>query len=102
MLELIDLHPGDAGRTALAVLLDWWLFDPEPGYEEYLDSNNQPVNLVLTIQATVRAASPMLERVTSDMHDPRSARPAADLLLCARDGWGSYIQDGTLHHRSND
>jgi hypothetical protein len=101
MVEIVDLHP-DSRRTALAVLLDWWVFDPEPGYEEYLDGNNEPVNLVLAIQDTVLAASSTLERVASDAQDPASGRLAAELLLCARHGWGSFIQDGTVQHRSDD
>jgi hypothetical protein len=102
MLEVIDMHPGDARRAALAVLLDWWVFDPEPGCEEYLGGNSKPVSLVSAIQDMVLAASPMLERVASDANDPASGRLAAELVLCARHGWGSFVQDGTVHHRRED
>jgi len=94
------MHPGDARRAALAVLLDWWVFDPEPGYEEYLGENNKPVNLVLAIQDTVLAASSMLQRVASDPHDLVAG--LAELMLCARHGWGSFVHDGTIQHRSDD
>ncbi len=102
MLEVIDMHPGDARRTALAVLLDWWVFDPEPGCEEFLGENKEPVNLVLGIQDTVLAASSMLERVASDPHDPVAGPLGAELMLCARHGWGSFVQDGTIQHRWDD
>jgi hypothetical protein len=99
MLEVIDMHPGDARRAALAVLLDWWTFDPEPGYEVFLGENKVPVNLVLAIQGTVLAASSMLERAASDPHDPVAGRLAAELMLCARHGWGSFVHDGVIRHR---
>jgi hypothetical protein len=100
MLEVIDMHPGDARRAALAVLLDWWVFDPEPGHEEYLGENNRPVNLVVAIQGAVLDASPMLERVASDPHDPIAGRLAAELILCARHGWGSFVHNGTVQSRA--
>lgn len=99
LLEVIDMHPGNARRAALAVLLDWWVFDPEPGYEEYLEDNKRPVNLVMAIQDAVLAASSMLERVASDPHDPVAGHLAAELMLCARHGWGSFVHDGTVQHR---
>jgi hypothetical protein len=52
-------------------------------------------------QDTVLAASSMLERVASDPHDP-VAGLAAELMLCARHGWGSFVHDGTIQHRSDD
>ncbi|MGW1344755.1 hypothetical protein ACWCOV_27190 [Kribbella sp. NPDC002412] len=99
LLEVIDVHPGCPRRAALAVLLDWWVFDPESGYEQYLGENNKPVSVVLAIQGTVLAASSMLERVASDLQDPTAGRLAAELILCARHGWGSFVHDGTVHHR---
>jgi hypothetical protein len=102
MLEVIDMHLGDARSAALAVLLDWWVFDPEPGYEEYLGEKNNLVNLVLAIQDTVLAASSMLDRVASDPHDPVAGSLAAELMLCARHGWGSFVHDGTIQHRLDD
>jgi hypothetical protein len=83
MLELIDMHAGDPRCRALAVLLDWWLFDPEPGYEQYRDGNDNRVDLVGAIQDTVLTASSMLERVATDPLDPVGGRMAAELLLCA-------------------
>ncbi|MEV4481835.1 hypothetical protein [Micromonospora coxensis] len=100
MLEIIDVHPGDARRAALAVLLDWWAFEPEPGYKEYLAENNLPVDLVLAIQGMILAASSMLERVASDPRDAVAGRLAAELMLCAHHGWGTIVHDGENRHRA--
>lgn len=91
MLEITDRHPGPPRQAALDVLLDWWVFDPEPGYDEYVDNNGNAVNMVQAIQNTVLAASPVLQRVAADPRDPVAARGARDLLLCARHGWGSFL-----------
>jgi hypothetical protein len=54
----------------MGILLDWWAsFDPEAGYEEYLDSVGQRVEVVAPMRGTARGARHVLEQVarTSEM-----------------------------------
>jgi hypothetical protein len=103
LLEIAATEPGQACRTALAVLLDWWCFDPEPGYEHYIDATGEQVDLVDAIQRAVLATTVQLQQMAADPRDPVSARMAAELMACAHHGWGTWIgPDGTIHHRNNE
>ena len=103
MLDIIEAHPGRPRRTALGVLLDWWAsFDPEPGYEEYLDTTGQRVDVLAAMQRTVLDASQALEQVSADRNDTVSDGLAAELLTCARSGWGVWIgPDGSVCRRTD-
>lgn len=103
MLDIIKVRPDRPRHTALGILLDWWAsFDPEPGYEEYLDAAGERVDVVAAIRRTVLGATHMLEQVQKDQRDAVGGRLAAELLTCARSGWAIWIeQDGSICHRTD-
>jgi hypothetical protein len=102
MLDIIEVHPGQPRRAALGILLDWWAsFDPEPDYEEYLDAAGERVDVVAAIRRAVLGATHVLEHTQEDQRDAVAGRLAAELLACARSGWGVWIeQDGSICHRT--
>jgi hypothetical protein len=102
MLDIIKVHPDRPRHTALGVLLDWWAsFDPEPDYEEYLDAAGERVDVVASMRHTVLGAAHVLERVATDRRDAVGGGLAAELLTCARSGWGVWIEpDGSICHRT--
>src|SRR4051812_46232379 len=77
-LEVIADRPGPPRDEAFATLLDWWgCFVPDPGFEDYENPVDGPVNVCQGIVERVRAAEGMLRSVADDPSGGGHHRPAA-------------------------
>jgi hypothetical protein len=86
LVELIEANPGKPRDVAISVLLDWWgMFQAEPGYEVFIDSHGETVELIPAIMEFVESARPVIEAIAVD--DPGAAKKAGLLLKCLDAGW---------------
>jgi hypothetical protein len=86
LIKLIEANPGRRREIAISVLLDWWgMFQAEPGYEVFVDSDRETVELIPAIIELVESARPVIADVA--ISDPVAAKKAELLLKCLDTGW---------------
>ncbi|WP_155343170.1 hypothetical protein [Acrocarpospora pleiomorpha] len=86
LLHIIATCPGPPRNAALWVLLDWWgCFQPEPGFESYIDQDGHRVKVIPAIIERVEQA-PDIMCVIGE-HDTSARGLVRRLLRNLERGW---------------
>lgn len=86
LLDIIARYPGPPRNIALGVLLDWWgCFQPEPGFESYIDQVGQTVHVIPAIVRRVRLAVGTLQGIAEQ--DAGARRLIQELITVQHQGW---------------
>lgn len=86
LLEIIAKHPGPPRNAALGVLLDWWgTFQPEPGFESYIDQKGERIYVIAAIVERVRQAVDPLRAIAEQDSNARGL--IRELIRAQGQGW---------------
>ncbi|MEV4890607.1 hypothetical protein AB0K48_14555 [Nonomuraea sp. NPDC055795] len=92
LLEIIAEHPGPPRQTALCVLLDWWgCFQPEPGFETFIDPEGETVDVIAAIVERVGRAAGTLRVIAK--RDSHARGLILELLRAQSQGWTIIEED---------
>ncbi|MCG5216925.1 hypothetical protein [Streptosporangium sp. KLBMP 9127] len=91
LLGIISDRTGPPRDIALSILLDWWgCFQPEPGFESYMDPAGQTVDLIPAIVQRVEQAAETLQAIAEQDTNARGA--VRELVRLMNQGWTVAVQ----------